>query len=592
MPRFSRSALLRLALLPAALLMLAFFYYPLVRIAGLSVDLPALSFAEYAKAFNPVNLAITFRTFSIAVSITLASLALGYPLAAFVHHARGRMKKLVTLCILVPFLTSFLVRSYAWVVLLGDEGAINGALLALGIVHSPLELLYSRTGMYIGMIHVMLPLMALPIYASMQASDPLLWRAARGLGSGGLRAFLTVYLPQTMAGVRSGCILVFVLSLGFYITPAMLGASRDLMLGNLIANNVESSLNFGFASALAIVLLAVTLLVYVVMRLLAPSMPSAGGGAGGGRLQNLVASFNRRIAAVIGGRSPAVILSGIAWRAHAGRSAWAGGAQGGRWLLFAFGWLVCLYLVIPSFVVAIVAFNKGDSLAFPPTEWSLRWFRFLFNDAQWAQAMGTSLRIALVSVVLTLAVGTAAAYGIARLSHRREGRILYALALAPMVVPAVVTALGAFAVLSDIGLYGTLTGVIVMHVCLSIPLVVVVMVAAFSSLDTRLEMAAQSLGASRTFTFRRVLIPLLSPALLSAALLAFLHSFDDLVMTSFIAGNGVITIPLKMWENIRNQVDPAVAALSTLLVLLPFLSLLLQRKKAVAPSTSVPATHL
>lgn len=571
--------MLRLAVLPAALLMIALFYYPLMRIAGMSVNLPDLSLAEYQKAFNPVNLGITLKTFWIAASITLACVLLGYPLATVVDQARGRVKKLIMLCILVPFLTSFLVRSYAWVVLLGDEGAINGALLGLGIVQSPVELLYSRTGMYIGMIHVMLPLMALPIYASMQAVDPLLWRAARGLGSGGLRAFLTVYLPQTMAGVRSGCILVFVLSLGFYITPAMLGASRDLMLGSLIATNVETSLNFGFASALALVLLGATLLVYAAMRFIAPGTP--GGPARDGVLRDFTRRLGRRALSLTGGRSLAVVLSGIAWRSQAGRSARSVGARGGRFLLFAFGFVACFYLVAPSIIVAIVSFNHGDSLAFPPTEWSTRWFRFLLSDQQWGQATLTSLQIATTSTVCTLLLGTVAAYGIARLNHRREGKILYALALAPMVVPAVVTALGAFAILSDIGLYGSLTGVVLMHVCLSIPLVVVVMVAAFSGIDMRLEMAAQSLGASRTFTFRRVLVPLLAPALLSAALLAFLNSFDDLVMTSFIAGNGVVTIPLKMWENIRNQVDPAVAALSTLLILLPFLSLLLQRRKLI-----------
>lgn len=591
----SRTSMLRLAVAPAAFLMIGFFFYPLLRIAGLSVHLPEFSLREYAEAFNPINVGIAVKTFSIAGTVTLACLVLGYALAACLAQTRGRVKQVVALCIIVPFLTSFLVRTYAWVVLLGDQGALNGALLGMGLIKEPFELLYSRTGMYIGMIHVMLPLMVLPIYSAMQAIDPMLWRAALGLGGGGLRTFLTVYLPLTMHGVRSGCILVFVLSLGFYITPAMLGASRDVMLGNLIATNVETTLNFGFAAALALVLLGATLVIYAFLRLV-----GAGAAAPDGRRPAFSRWLGDRGEAIgarfFGGSTPAVAWSGAGWRAGSGRSAgWWKGT--GRLVLFGFGFLACAYLVAPSVIVAIVSFNDGDNLAFPPANWSLRWFRFLLADEQWAAAAVTSVKIAFASTVLTLVLGTAAAYGVARLNHRREGRVIYALALAPMVVPSVVTALGAFAVLSDIGLYGTLTGVITMHVCLSIPLVLVVMVASFSGFDPRLEMAAQSLGASRILTFRRVMLPILAPGLMSAAMLAFLHSFDDVVMTSFIAGTKVVTIPLKMWENIRNQVDPAVAALSTLLILLPFIALVVRRGtqagdvRAGAASKPVSVTH-
>lgn len=584
----SRTARLRLAVIPAALLMIGFFFYPLLRIVALSVHLPQFSLREYGEAFNPINVAITIKTFAIAGSVTLVCLGLGYPLAACLGQTRGRLKKVVALCIIVPFLTSFLVRSYAWVVLLGDQGAVNGALLGLGLIKEPIELLYSRTGMYIGMIHVMLPLMVLPIYSAMQAIDPVLWRAARGLGGGGLRTFLTVYLPQTMSGVRSGCILVFVLSLGFYITPAMLGASRDLMLGNLIATNVETTLNFGFAAALALVLLAATLLVYASIRFVTAGAPCTNRAGWSSRWLDRAGKV---VIGHLGGRTPAVALSGAGWRANAGRAARRGKGFG-RAALFSFGFLACVYLVAPSLIVAVVSFNDSDNLSFPPANLSLRWFRFLFSDPQWATAALTSVKIAVTSVLFTLAFGTMAAYGIARLSDRREGRFLYAIALAPMVVPAVVTALGAFAVLSDIGLYGTLTGVITMHICLSIPLVIVVMVASFSGFDLRLEMAAQSLGASRSLAFRRVLLPILAPSLMSAALLAFLHSFDDVVMTSFIAGTKVVTIPLKMWENIRNQVDPAVAAMSTLLILMPFVILLVHRKDRGAQVNNVSAAGI
>ncbi|WP_077000454.1 ABC transporter permease subunit [Variovorax sp. KK3] len=575
MLNLSKRSLLRLCLLPAVLLLTAFFFYPLVRIVGMSMHLPGFSLKEFDVAFNAVNLGITLKTFVIAGSVTMLCLLIGYPMAAFLTCVQPATRKLLLLCVVIPFLTSFLVRSYAWIVLLGDQGAINAALLRLGVIDEPLVLLYSRFGMMIGMVHVMLPMMVLPIFAAMHRIDPALWRAASSLGGGGVRTFLTVYLPQTAAGVRSGCVLVFIISLGFYITPAMLGHSRDVMLGNLIANNVENSLNFPFAAALALVLLVVTLIVYVAL----------GGGKTGaspaaGDQVRPAASRWRVLAAVVPmrwrNRSPTVAWSGASWVRHSGVTRPSGG-RWAQWALFGFGAMVCFYLMVPSIIVVIASFNGEDNLAFPPNRWSLRWYEFLLSDAQWAAAGLASLKIGIVSTLAAVTAGTFSAYGIARLGRSPEGRFAYAMVLAPMVIPAVVTALGAFAVLADWGLYGTLTGVVVMHTCLSIPLVVVVMVAAFAAFDPRLEMAAQSLGASRRYTFRRVMLPLLAPALLSALLFAFLHSFDELIMTSFIAGTQVVTVPTKMWENVRNQVDPAIAALSTLLILLPLLVLVFRR---------------
>ncbi|MCJ0761675.1 ABC transporter permease subunit [Variovorax terrae] len=558
----SRQAVAWALALPALLLLVVFFFYPLLRIAGLSVGFPKLLLADYATVFNPVNRMIAVRTFSIAGIITLVTLLLAYPMAAFLCQAHSMARKLAMLCVVIPFLTSFLVRSYAWVVLLGDEGAINSALRWLGLIADPLELLYNRFGMSVGMVHIMLPLLVLPIYASMRGIDPMQWKATQALGGGALRSFLTVYLPQTYAGIRSGCTLVFILSLGFYITPAMLGSSRDLMLGNLIAANVETATHYGLSAAIAFVLLAGTVLVFAAVRRREPR-PQPG-------------ALARLFMHTLGLERVAVALSRRRWRCSAGRVRRGGGRFKARWLLVLFGVLMCLYLLLPSMIVVVASFNGQDSLAFPPQQWSLRWYRFLLSDEQWALAGGLSLKIALASTALTMLLGTLASYGIARLRGTRAGRVIYGAALAPMVVPSVVTALGAFAVLSDMGLFGTMVGVVIMHTCLSIPLVTVLMVAAFSSFDERLEMAAQSLGASRWRTFRRVVVPLVASSLLSSLLMAFLHSFDEVVLTSFIAGTRMMTVPLKMWENIRNQVDPAIAALSSLLILIPFVVLALQ----------------
>jgi len=566
----------RLLILPALLVLLAFFFWPLVRIAAMSLHFPQMSTAEYATMLNPVNRTIVLKTFTIAGAITLITLLLAYPMAAFLSHVKSTWKGVAMLCVLLPFLTSFLVRSYAWIVLLGDEGAINSVLQWLGLIdHMPIELLYNRIGMTVGMVHIMLPLAILPIYAAMRAIDPMQWKAALALGGGFIRSFFTVYLPQTYTGVRSACTLVFILSLGFYITPAMLGSARDLMLGNLIAINVETGTNYEFSAAAAWILLFGTLVVFLLLRQRPPSTQAS-----------VIQRFFMRTLRV---EQFTLAFSRYRWNGRRSRNV--------KWftahsVLNGFGILLCLYLMLPSVIVIIASFNGQDSLAFPPQQWSLRWYEFLFTDDQWAEAGWWSLRVALLSAALTMVLGTLAAWGIARLRGTVFGSMSYGAALAPLVVPTVVTALGAFAVLADWGLYGSLTGVVIMHACLSIPLVAVLLVAAFQNFDERLEMAAYSLGASRWRCFRSVVAPLTAPSLLSALLVAFLHSFDELILTSFISGTFVVTVPLKMWENIRNQIDPVIAAISTVLILIACVALLLQsllhkRSNRVKTSPSV-----
>jgi ABC-type spermidine/putrescine transport system permease subunit I len=164
--------------------------------------------------------------------------------------------------VLVPFWTSILVRSYAWMVLLGKEGPLNQALVALGIVDQPVQLLNTRFAVYIGMVHVLLPFMILPLYAVMRGIDRSLLRAAENLGARPSQVFRQVFLPLSLPGVAAGCLLVFILALGFYITPALLGGQRDVMISMLIQQQV-TQLKWGVASALAVVLLVLSLGIYV-----------------------------------------------------------------------------------------------------------------------------------------------------------------------------------------------------------------------------------------------------------------------------------------------------------------------------------------
>jgi len=263
-----------LLLLPALAWLGVLFVYPIGRLVYLSAFAPAFTLQHYAKLEGAeVRLEVLVNSFEISVTVTLLALVLGYPLAFLLATARPRAAGLMLAGIVLPLWTSVLVRTYAWMVLLGRRGLVNEALQSAGVLDSPLSLLYNRLGVTIGMVHALLPFMVLPIYSVMKGVDVDLLKAAQNLGANRWQSFLRVYLPLSFPGVAAGCLLVFVTALGFFVTPALLGGRGDMMIAMLIENQVRELLDWGFASALAVTLLAVTAgILLVVQRLLGERM--------------------------------------------------------------------------------------------------------------------------------------------------------------------------------------------------------------------------------------------------------------------------------------------------------------------------------
>ncbi|MCM2253449.1 MAG: ABC transporter permease [Ramlibacter sp.] len=210
--------------------------------------------------------AILARTFGISAIVTLWCLILGYPLAYWLSTLPARRANVLMILVLVPFWTSILVRVAAWIVLLQSAGLVNRALMGLGLVEEPLALLFNRTGVVIAMVHILLPFMILPLYSVMKSVPPTYLRAAVSLGSSPLAAFLRVYVPQTYPGIGAGGLLVFILAIGYYVTPALLGGADDQMLSYYVAQYTNVNVNWGMAAALGALLLAATLVLYGVYR--------------------------------------------------------------------------------------------------------------------------------------------------------------------------------------------------------------------------------------------------------------------------------------------------------------------------------------
>ena len=206
---------------------------------------------------------ILIRTFWMSVIVTVWCLLLGYPLAYLLAQVSTGTSNLLMILVLLPFWTSILVRVAAWIVLLQNEGPINKALMALGLISDPLQLVFNRFGVYIAMVHILLPFVVLPLYAVMKSVPPSYMRAAISLGCPPFKSFWKVYFPQTLPGVGAGGLLVFILSMGYYITPALLGSPREQMASYFVAFYTNETINWGMAAALSAVLLGATLILYI-----------------------------------------------------------------------------------------------------------------------------------------------------------------------------------------------------------------------------------------------------------------------------------------------------------------------------------------
>ncbi len=252
-------------IVPALVLFAVFFAFPVLRLLELGFE--GGSLAWYAKALtHPLYAQVFLLTFRMAAGVTVFCLLLGYPVAYLLATTTHRWRAVGFLFILLPLWTSILVRTYAWMVLLGRNGVFNKLLLASGLIEQPLTLMYNFTGVLIGMVHVLLPYMILPLYGALRRVDPNVVQAAEGLGASGWRVFWRIHMPLTLNGIAAGTILVFVLSLGFFITPALLGGGRVVMIAVLIQQEVGELLDWNFAAALSGLLLVATVLIYAAVQ--------------------------------------------------------------------------------------------------------------------------------------------------------------------------------------------------------------------------------------------------------------------------------------------------------------------------------------
>ncbi|MGQ3192450.1 MAG: ABC transporter permease [Neoaquamicrobium sediminum] len=254
-----RRPIILLLLAPAVLLVGLLFVLPLVGVMSLTVHDGTSFTADPIRELldSRVALVVLERTFMLAASVTAICLLLGYPAAYFMSSLRPRVRAYLTYLILLPFWVSILIRTYTWIVILGREGIVNTGLGALGL--APVQILYTNVAVHIGMVQILLPIVIITCLASMLDIDKDLMKAARSLGASPAQSFWKVFFPLSVSGAATGGLICFILSLGFFVTPALLGGRRSIIIANLIDLQVHQTLNWGFAAVLATALLAITL---------------------------------------------------------------------------------------------------------------------------------------------------------------------------------------------------------------------------------------------------------------------------------------------------------------------------------------------
>ncbi|MDK1494302.1 ABC transporter permease subunit [Sinorhizobium sp. 7-81] len=547
---------------PLLILLVGFLAVPLSYIVWGSFEGSKFNFSHYARVFaSETNLNILRYTLRTGLIVTLVSLAAGYPVAYLLTKLKSRALSVVSVFLLIPLFTAFLIRTYAWMVILGREGIINNALIWLGITKEPLTLLNTTFAVVLGMSHVFIPTAIFTMYSAMVRIDHDVARAAQILGAKPVQAFLRVYFPLTLPGVFSAGILIFISAIGFYITPALLGGPSDTMISQLIVAQMTTLLNFEHGYASSIVLLLVTIAVLFIASLFIPleMIWSSSTVAASDEKPRLAARLFKKVK-----RAVDPVLSVTETTVHAATRPLL--TRSAAWL-WAYTIVVLVFLTAPLIVVVILSFSSSPFVVFPPPGLSLQWWEKLANATDWHRSFFFSVQLGIAAACVATIIGTMGAFWLVRTRFPFK-KMLFLFALSPLMVPVVIIATSLYVFEARLHILGTFGGLVMGHVLLAVPYVIVVMAAALRNFDPSLEPAAAVHGARPLQTLRLVTLPILKPALLTAGLLAFLTSFDELLVGLFLLGRQTPTLPVKFWGDIAYQIDPLLSTASTLIVVL------------------------
>jgi spermidine/putrescine transport system permease protein len=487
------------------------------------------------------------RSFVYGATATALALVIAYPLAYAIAFRAGRWKYVLLFAVIAPFFTTYLIRTLAWQTILFDESPVVDLLRTIGVLGTNGRVLDTPASVIAGLTYNFLPFMILPIYANLERLDIGLIEAAKDLYASAREAFLRVTLPLSAPGIVAGVLLTFIPAVGDYVNAYFLGGPNQAMIGNAIQGQYLELANYPTAAALSFILLALLLTVVLIY------VRAAGTGALMGDEDSVQIAATGAVASREPGRGGV-----IGWLRRNAVNVYAG--------------LAVAYTLIPIAVIAVFSFND------PQGNFNLSWEGFTleywtdpFAETDLTDAMITSLELAALSTVVATAIGTLLALALVR--HRFFGRrAANVLIVAPMATPEVVIGAALLSMFVYVGFARGFTTLLIAHIMFSISFVVIVVRSRLIGFDRSVEDAAADLGAGPFATLRTITLPLLAPAIVAAALLAFALSIDDFVISNFNSGT-TVTFPLYIFGASQRGIPVEVNVLATMLFALTVIAM-------------------
>lgn len=576
-----------LMLTPATLLLVFAFFVPLISLFSISlyqgaagsgrINTDVVSLANFARMFDPYYLSVLWRTFRLALYATVLSLILGYPVAMAMAKGSNRVKNILLALILTPLLTNVVARTLGLMIIFANNGPVNQFITALGL--DKVKFIPSELGIVLGLTQVFMPYMILSIKSVLENVNTNLEEAARDMGCSRIGAFFKVTFPLSMPGVVAGSLFVFLLSFSSFVTPQLLGGGTIMTMTMLIYQQSMTLLDWPFAAAAAAVLLVFSLALLTLYNKMTSRIEKMGDKAGVFRESNFNSPWQRLVRTVKGAVYDFFATLGRALgmgnkQTRLKRRGGAGGVAG-KILSRLCVVLVCGFIILPLPIVIISSFS-GEKMFinFPPSSFSLRWYRSIFEKPEYLKSFWLSLRIALIAVALSLIIGTLAALAISRYKFRSV-ELVKTLFLSPLSLPAVITGIALLRFFIQIGWIGTVRGVMVAHVLLCTTYVIRTVLSSLVGFDMGLEEAARDLGASPFYTFRKITLPIIRPGLVVAGLFSFIVSMDETTISRFIVRGRDITLPVRIFAQLEYGLDLTVTAISSLLIVLALVILFL-----------------
>lgn len=559
--------------IPLIMLFVVSFYQG---VSGSGIMLKEATLDNYINFMDPYYAGIILRTFKIALLTSIASLILGYPVAMMISRSTDRMKTILLAVVLTPLLTNVVARTLGLMIILGKHGPINQLLGLFNI--EPVAFIPGEMGIVVGLTQVFMPYMILSISGILGNIDFSLEEAARDLGCSRMSAFWKVIFPLSMPGIVAGSLFVFLLSFSSFVTPRLLGGGKVMVITMLIYQQAMQLINWPFAAAASFVLLFFSTIMITFYSKATASTNVIGTTKVidenskryrltllkrkiGDRLYNWKASIARSISAFV--RKIAFPTSFITTINKIGMV-----------LLKFWKVIIVLFIILPLPLVILSSFSETSIITFPPTGFSFQWYTGLAERTEYVKSFFLSLRIALISVVISLSVGTLASLALARYEFKGK-EFVRSVFLSPLSLPAVIVGIALLRFLAYIQWVATFQGLMVAHLLLTTAYVVRTVSASLIGFDLSIEEAARDLGASAFYTLRKITLPIIKPGLIVAGIFAFIVSFDETTVSIFITGGRTITLPVRIFSQLEYGLDPTVTAVSSLLILMSVTALLL-----------------